>query len=396
MPKNIILLCDGTSNQFGVSNTNVVRVVQSLVRDDEEQFVYYDPGVGTLPGPGLVTRVGKFLSKVIDLAFATGLDRNVEEAYTYVMNHWEQGDRVYLFGFSRGSYTARVVAALLYHVGLLPRGSENLIPYALRLLRIARKDNRNLGDQFRETFPRPTGSDDRRFSVHFIGLWDTVSSVGWFFEPEKFRYTATNPGIAIVRHAIALDERRAFYRQNRFYPTDETPQDLQQLWFPGVHSDVGGGYTDSSLGRCAFDWIVDEAIAAGLHVDPARRTAVAPPIAKPWLEKKHNSLRPGWWPLEFFPKIHFNTQKGRKEIRVNVFRSRKLLEGELLHESTLRRLKDDLDYEPSSISRAFRQYVRGLTEIPPTLPYAKSPPAVMARNINATPMKPTAGTAGIP
>lgn len=375
MAKNIVLLCDGTANQFGVSNTNVVRVVQSLVRDHQEQFVYYDPGVGTLPGPGLVTRVGKFLSRVIDLAFATGLDRNVEEAYIYLMNNWEPGDKVYLFGFSRGSYTARVIAALLYHVGLLPRGSENLIPYALRLLRMARKDNRNLGDQFRETFARPNGSADRRFSVHFLGVWDTVSSVGWFWEPEKFRYTATNPGIAIVRHAIALDERRAFYRQNRFYPAKGSLQDLQQLWFPGVHSDVGGGYPDSSLGRCSFDWILDEAVAAGLHVDAARRNAVAPPVARPWLEKKHNSLGPIWWLLEFFPKIHFNTQKGRKEIRVNAFRSRKLLDGELLHESTLRRLQDDDGYKPAAISRAFRTYVRGLATIPPALPYAKSPTA---------------------
>ncbi|HYI13157.1 MAG TPA: DUF2235 domain-containing protein [Thermoanaerobaculia bacterium] len=373
MTKNIVLLCDGTANQFGVSNTNVVRVVQSLVRDDQEQFVYYDPGVGTLPGPGLVTRVGKFLSKVVDLAFATGLDRNVEEAYTYLMNNWEPDDRVYLFGFSRGSYTARVLAALLHHVGLLPRGSENLIPYALRLLRIARKDNLNLGDQFRETFARPTGRADRRFSVHFVGLWDTVSSIGWFWEPEKFRYTATNPGIAIVRHAIAVDERRAFYRQNRFYPPDGTSQDLQQLWFPGVHSDVGGGYTDSDLGRCSFDWILDEAVAAGMHVDPARRNVVAPPIAKPWLEKKHNSLGPVWWLLEFFPKIHFNSQKRHKEIRLNLFRSRKLLDGELLHESTLRRLKEDDDYKPAAISRAFRRYVRGLTTIPPAMTYMKSP-----------------------
>ena len=371
MPKNIVLLCDGTANQFGVNNTNVVRVVQSLVRDDEKQFVSYDPGVGTLPGPGLVTRVGKFFSKVIDLAFATGLDRNVEEAYTTLMNNWEPGDKVYLFGFSRGSYTARVVAALLYHVGLLPRGSENLVPYALRLLRMARKDNRKIGDQFRETFARPTERADRRFNVHFVGLWDTVSSVGWFWEPEKFRYTATNPGIAIIRHAIALDERRAFYRQNRFYAPTGTPQDLQQLWFPGVHSDVGGGYADSNLGRCAFDWILDAAIAAGMHVDAARRNVVAPPIAKPWLEKKHNSLGPLWWPLEFFPKIHYNSQKGHKEIRLNLFRSRKLLDGELLHESTLRRLKEDDDYKPAAISESFRKHVRGLTEIPPTLPYVK-------------------------
>ncbi|HVE72512.1 MAG TPA: DUF2235 domain-containing protein [Thermoanaerobaculia bacterium] len=379
MPRNIVLFCDGTANKFGEKNTNVVRIVQSLVRDDQEQIVYYDPGVGTMPGPGLVTRTGRFLSKVIDLAFATGLDRNVEEAYSFLMEQWQEDDRIYLFGFSRGAYTARVVAALLHHIGLLPRGSQNLIPYALRLLRIARKDAREVGDQFRETFARPTGSPGRRCKVHFVGVWDTVSSVGWFWEPAKFRYTATNPGISIARHAISIDERRAFYRQNRFYAA--AGQDLKQLWFPGVHSDVGGGYADSHLGRSSFEWMLDEAIAAGLHVDAARRDAAAsrPPVAKPWLEKKHNELlKPWWWPLELFPKIHFNTQKQRKEIRMNFFRSRRLLDGELLHESTVRRIKDDPRYNPASISRAFLEHVRDPRVAAATMPYTKDTRAIAA------------------
>ncbi|HEV7767160.1 MAG TPA: DUF2235 domain-containing protein [Thermoanaerobaculia bacterium] len=371
MSRNLVLFCDGTANKFGEKNTNVVRVVQCLVRDDDRQIVYYDPGVGTMPGPGLVTRVGKFVSKLVDLAFATGLDRNVEEAYTFVINHYEPGDKVYLFGFSRGAYTARVVAALLHHVGLLPRGSENLIPYALRLLRVARKDNRGIADQFRATFARPIdGNPDRRFPVHFVGVWDTVSSVGWFWEPAKFAYTATNPGISIIRHAISIDERRAFYRQNRFARANDV-QDLQQLWFAGVHSDVGGGYPDTTINRCSFDWMVDEAETAGLRIDPARRAVVAPPVPEPWLAKQHNELKkPWWWPLELFPKIHWNSSKRRNSIRLNFFRSRKLFDGELLHESTLLRIRDS-DYTPASLSREFRKYVRSLPTVPKTLAYRK-------------------------
>jgi len=108
-----------------------------------------------------------------------------------------------------------------------------------------------------------------------------------------------------------------------------------------------------------------------MHVDTARRNAVAPPVVKPWLEKTHNSLGPAWWLLELFPKIHYNSQKKHKEIHLNQFRSRKLLDGELLHESTLRCLKEDNDYKPAAISDAFRNYVRSLPAIPPTLPYVK-------------------------
>ena len=380
MSRNLVLFLDGTANKFGETNTNVVRTLQSLVRDDGNQLVYYDPGVGTMPGPGLVTRTGKLISKLIDLAFATGLDQNVTEAYTYLINNYEPDDKVYLFGFSRGSYTARVVAALLNHVGLLPRGCENLIPYALRLLRVARKDNRNTGDQFRRTFARLIdGSPDRRFPVHFVGVFDTVSSVGWFWEPAKFKYTAFNPGISIIRHAIALDERRAFYRQNRFSRVTETNQDFQQLWFAGVHSDVGGGYPDTTLGRCSLNWMLDEAKNAGLHIDEARRAEVAPAGGAPWLDKKHNSMKPGWWPCEILvPKVHWNDEKKRKGLRVNFFRSRKLRDGEMLHESLLLRLHDDPTYKPANISQEFREYVRGLSSITEPSPYWKTKAAPIA------------------
>ena len=133
MPRNLILCCDGTNNEFGPENTNVVRLVQSLNRDPIKQWLYYDPGVGTLPEPGAFSKVQKWVSKVFGLAFGAGLSWKVGEAYTYLMETWEPGDSVFLFGFSRGAYTVRVLAGMLYALGLLPRHNPNLVPYVIRL-----------------------------------------------------------------------------------------------------------------------------------------------------------------------------------------------------------------------------------------------------------------------
>ena len=105
MSRNFVICCDGTNNQFGPQNTNVVRLVQALDRDPAKQRLYYDPGVGALPEPRALTRLRKWLAKIYGLAFGAGLTWKVEEAYSYLMNYWEPGDRVFLFGFSRGAYT---------------------------------------------------------------------------------------------------------------------------------------------------------------------------------------------------------------------------------------------------------------------------------------------------
>jgi len=373
--RKLIVFCDGTNNEFGVKNTNVVRILQSLVRDGDDHLVFYDPGVGTMAAPGPITAIGKFIYRAIDLAFGTGFNDNVGDAYIWLMNNWKPGDEIYLFGFSRGAYTARVIAGALHHCGLLPRGLDNLVPYALRLLLMSAK--LETGDQFRRTFSRPTGDPERRVPVHFVGVWDTVASVGWVWTPARYAFSRQNPGVRMFRHAVSIDERRAFYRHN-FFQEDSTavgnpprPR-VQQLWFPGVHSDIGGGYSDSFLWREPFAWIVKEAKAAGLPVDDQRFAQImtSPPVAEPWLEKKHNELlNPLWWICEFFPKMPRPWR-----IRVNLFSSREIKDGELLHESTLRRLRGDKSYAPANISRAFRAYVHSLTDsqIPPVLAYSKS------------------------
>lgn len=380
--RNVVLCFDGTNNEFGSCNTNVVRVAQVIVRRPNVQSLFYDPGVGTLPEPSAWLRPTKAVSRAMALAFATDLHRQVMNAYAYLMDFWEPNARVYMFGFSRGAFAARVLAGMLHTVGLLPRGSHNLLPYAWRLFRSvpASRDDASkaaaywkLCDDFRWSFARPVGVDpDRRFPTHFLGLWDTVSSVGWAWEPQSFPFTARNPSVAIARHAMALDERRAFFRANRL-AANAPGQSLDERWFAGVHSDVGGGYpeADGGLWRRPFEWILAEAREAQLLVDRSRLDEVLGRSAAsltPWDDPKHESLRGAWRLAEWFPKKRWDAQSKRYHYRINRGRPRDIHDGEKVDESLLNRLRGD--YRPPNLSAAFREAVRALPQVAGPLPYA--------------------------
>src|SRR3712207_1110872 len=130
--KNVVLCCDGTANEFSADRTNVVKLFSVLVQDQRTQTVYYHPGLGTMEAPGALLGFSKRVSRIAGLAFGSGLDRDVRDAYVFLMKHFEAGDRIFLFGFSRGAYTARAVASLLRMYGLIPWGNEPLVPYAIR------------------------------------------------------------------------------------------------------------------------------------------------------------------------------------------------------------------------------------------------------------------------
>ena len=127
--KNIIICCDGTNNQFSGYHTNVIRTFKVAV-GPPDQASYYDPGVGTQPLTGWVTKLGEWWSIIIGLAFGAGLTADIEEAYKYLMKVYEPGDQVFLFGFSRGAFTVRALAGMLHAVGLLYPNSDQLVPYA--------------------------------------------------------------------------------------------------------------------------------------------------------------------------------------------------------------------------------------------------------------------------
>src|SRR5262245_58623619 len=122
MAKNIVVCCDGTGNEYGENNTNVVKLFRMIEKDPRSQIAYYDPGVGTLSAPAALTKLTKALTKLLGLAFAYGVSTNLEDAYEYLMDKFEPGDKVFLFGFSRGAFTVRALAGMLNKCGLLEKG----------------------------------------------------------------------------------------------------------------------------------------------------------------------------------------------------------------------------------------------------------------------------------
>jgi len=134
MPKNIVLCCDGTANEFAQDNTNVVKLYSTLIHNDPSQCTYYHPGVGTMEPPGTLTPLRRRMTRLLGLAFGAYLENDIRDAYVFLMQTYGPNDRVFLFGFSRGAYTVRAVASLLHMYGLLRPGNEALVPYAIRMM----------------------------------------------------------------------------------------------------------------------------------------------------------------------------------------------------------------------------------------------------------------------
>jgi uncharacterized protein (DUF2235 family) len=342
MGKNVVVCCDGTANEFAENNTNVVRLYSALIDDPQRQAIFYHPGVGTMEAPGALTTMGRKATVAAGLAFGYGLQSDIAAAYTFVMNVFKasDGDRLFLFGFSRGAYTVRAVASLLHTCGVLRAGHETSIPYAIRLMNSIGDDKTHVVDNFRRTF------SSSECKPYFIGVWDTVSSVGWINNPLHIPYSANNPDIEIGRHAISIDERRAFYRPNRWIPAEPPkavgPRDLKQVWFAGVHCDVGGGYPEAEggLSKITLKWMFKEAEAKGLLVDPVRRDQVIAAGQGPDPNARmHDELvaRPAWWLVEYLPKRHYDYQTKKREWRVNGGKARTVPPGALVHESVYER-----------------------------------------------------------
>jgi uncharacterized protein (DUF2235 family) len=352
--KRIVICCDGTSNQFGARISNVIKIYKMLKQDDPAQIAYYHPGVGTMGARSALTQIGRAWTKIIGLAFGYGISDNVADAYQFLMNTYVPGDDIYLFGFSRGAYTARCLCGMLRAVGLLRQGNEGQIPYAIRLLKGDPFDV-NLAQGFKQTF-----SIDCK--PYFVGLWDTVSSVGWVYNAVHFPYTTatSNEDFMLVRHAMSIDERRAFFRQNSFRAPKTPQQDVKEVWFAGDHSDVGGSYPEpeSQLSQIALRWMVCEAETAGLIIDAGRKAEILgsmPPYEKPdpLTTHQHESLECAWWICEFWPKIvrkETAPHVWEKTIRVNLGRRRFIPADAVVHDSVDTRINArSLNYKPGNL-----------------------------------------------
>jgi uncharacterized protein (DUF2235 family) len=354
MPKNIIICLDGTGNEFGDANSNVIKMYSAIQLREGNQVSYYHPGLGTRGAPNALTKLAKWWTKVLGLAFGYGLADNLAAAYSFLMNEYRTGDRVFIFGFSRGAYTARALCGMLRMFGLLRQHQEVLIPYMIRMMRNWNDQQVfRIAGQFKKTF-------SRECKPHFVGLWDTVSSVGWIYNPVKVPYTAKNKDIAIGRHAVAIDERRCFYRQN-LWNTADAGQDIQQFWFAGVHSDIGGGYEEkeSGLSKITLQWMIEEARQAGLLFDDFKVQRILGQTDSRFTSPDaaadpHKSLHGFWWLLEFWPRRYAVRSRGpdgqwRRRWKLPMGESRYIRPGSAIHESVYERMRRLPAYRPRNL-----------------------------------------------
>jgi uncharacterized protein (DUF2235 family) len=273
--KRIVICFDGTAQQIGAGNlTNVAKLFEMVEKNDPaSQLAYYDPGVGTLAPPSAHWFLSRKLSLLYEQAFGAGLKENVAQAYCYLMQHWRPGDAIYIFGFSRGAYTARALAGMLIRPGLMRPGSENLLPYAVEKYAVNRyftqaeyddwaqfarafcwrTDNEPLFDTVKQNSPNQVWH--YAVPVAYLGVWDTVKAAGFLrLGNLRWPYTRSLLNVARIRHAVSIDERRRPYRE---YLVERHPRGLEERWFVGVHADVGGTFPDHRLATIALKWITD-------------------------------------------------------------------------------------------------------------------------------------------
>jgi uncharacterized protein (DUF2235 family) len=260
MGKNVVICLDGTGNQVNASgSTNVVRTYEMLDHSDPAlQVAYYDPGVGTFSAQGAWTTTGRAVSKLLGLALGAGIRQNLAEAYTFLMQHWEAGDRLFIFGFSRGAFAARALTGLIHRAGVFRAGSENLVQYVVASYTGHRggwktEDWRQI-DRMSAAFAH-TYEGSRSVPVDFLGVWDSVKAAGILRRSMRWPYTRQLPNVAHAWHALSIDEKRRPYREYEIRATPDT--EVNEVWFAGVHSDVGGTFVDDSrLSEITLKWTV--------------------------------------------------------------------------------------------------------------------------------------------
>jgi len=271
--KRLILCADGTWNvrdqtdeQTGkrrpTNVTKVARAIRPRAAGGVDQIVFYDEGIGTSGG---------WLDKQTDGAFGHGMEANVLDLYRFLVYNYEPGDELYFFGFSRGAFTVRTLAGFMHRFGLVEKDDDYYVP---ELYACYEANQGPESPEWKHAFRK---IQDARPSppIRFVGVWDTVGALGapgllgQVFNRNKYKYhdVGLNPAIQHACHALAIDERRKAFAPNLWTRPAEWKGTLEQVWFPGVHSNVGGGYAPDGLANQALHWIVEKAEALGLECD---------------------------------------------------------------------------------------------------------------------------------
>ena len=302
--KRIVICADGTWNNPNQRDSgekrkhhggetwvrkpsNVVKMARSilpLASDGKtHQVVFYDTGVGT--GWGI-------LDPLVGGGFGHGLSKNILDSYSFLVQNYSEGDEIYLFGFSRGAFTVRSLAGLIERMGLLPKNNVYWLPEAYAHYRLPVWTEQDIADSIPPWLPGSVrdrlvakkrqesrdnelaieavrqDNDVRDVGIKFIGVWDTVGALGipfggvlgWLINRKYgFHNVKLGSRVDYAYHALAIDERRAPFRPALWVEKARSEQTVEQVWFAGVHTNVGGGYNRDGLANCAFRWMVKKA-----------------------------------------------------------------------------------------------------------------------------------------
>lgn len=342
MQKRIILCCDGTwSEPEDVKNdrivpTNVLKTVRAVspydTTTDTDQVVFYDQGVGT----GTVGLIDKYLGG----GTGVGISKNILDCYRFLCNNYAEGDTIFCFGYSRGAYTVRSLSGMLDAVGLLEKADMEYASAAYAYYRTKPKERtQSKYHAILQNLPRVTPK------IKFMGVWDTVGALGvptpllsklsrfWI----GYHNTALSTLIENAYQATAIDERRRPF-QPALWDERSGQANVQQVWFAGVHSNIGGSSRDSGLSDLAFEWMINRAKESGLAIDE-RYMNDRDKVACDPKGKMSNSFSMGYKLLAKLGMAPYERPVGSVS-----------QVGEMIHESAVERLKDaELDYRPPNV-----------------------------------------------
>jgi uncharacterized protein (DUF2235 family) len=282
--KRIVICADGTWNvrdqidsktgkRRPTNVTKLARAVKSRAGGNIDQVVIYHDGIGTRGN----------LAKWTGGAFGEGIENNIRNLYRSVIYNYVEGDELYLFGFSRGAFTVRTLAGFMKLVGLVRKDDDYYVPDIYECY----ENNYVTGSaEWTKAF-----HNVRQVSkcppIRFVGVWDTVGALGApgfvgkvaaLFNANKYGYhnVKLNDAIENAFHAVAIDERRGPFKPDIWDRPSDWKGNLRQAWFPGVHSDIGGGLTPDGLANCALHWIAGHAQALGLELNSEYLTFFEP------------------------------------------------------------------------------------------------------------------------
>lgn len=272
MVKNIVVFSDGTGQEGGKGPpTNIYKVFKAIENRTPNQISFYDRGLGT-ETRGLNT-IWTIPARLLKKTTGLGFGKNVLDCYQFIFDNFEAGDKIYMFGFSRGAATVRSVSGFIDMFGILPKSRPELIREAYKIYKIKDEDKRlQVANDFYEKH------NTMWTKVEFLGVWDTVSALGLSAKlisnaidlvpgfKNKFHNFSLSPSVTHAYHALSIDDERKIFHPE-LWDHDTLPhQSMEQVWFCGVHTDIGGGYRDTGLSDIALNWLIQHSVRHGLLI----------------------------------------------------------------------------------------------------------------------------------